>query len=147
MFTRRFSSVQSLSPVQLFVTLWTAARQASLSITDSWSLLKLRSIESVMPSNNLILCHPLLLLPSIFPSISIFSNESVLHTWGQRIAASASASVLPMNIQDWFPLDGLVWSPCSPGTLEDNTFLFFMALVYISPRKLKQFQWKYLANI
>ena len=72
------SLVQSLSPVQLFATPWTAASQASLSITNSQSLLKLMSIESVMPSNHLILCHPLLLLPSIFPSIKIFSNESVL---------------------------------------------------------------------
>ena len=71
------SSVQSLSHVQLFVTPWTAARQASLSITNSWSLLKLMSIESMMPSNHLILCHPLL-LPSIFPNIWVFSNESVL---------------------------------------------------------------------
>ena len=62
----------------LFVTPWTAARQASLSITNTWSLLKLMSIELVMPSNNLILCHPLLLLPSIFPSIRVFSNESVI---------------------------------------------------------------------
>ena len=61
------------------MTQWTAARQASLSITNSWSLIKLMSIESVMPSNHLILCHPLLLLPSIFPSIRVFSNESVLH--------------------------------------------------------------------
>ena len=75
----KFNSVQLLSRVQLFVTPWTAARQASLSITNSWSLLKLMSIESVMPSNHLILCHPLLLLPSIFPSIMFFSNESALH--------------------------------------------------------------------
>ena len=78
--TRRltlFSSVQSLSRVQLFATPWTAARQASLSITNSQSLLKLMSIKSVMPSNHLILCHPLLLLPSTFPSIRVFSNESV----------------------------------------------------------------------
>ena len=73
-----FSSVQSLSRVQLFATPWTKARQASLSITNSWSLLKLMSIESVMPSNYLILCCPLLLLPPIFPSIRVFSNESVL---------------------------------------------------------------------
>ena len=73
-----FSSVQSLSRVQLFLTPWTAARQASLSISNSRSLLKLLSIESVMPSNHLILCHPLLFLPSIFPSVSVFSNESVL---------------------------------------------------------------------
>ena len=71
-------SVQSLSHVQLFVTPWTAAHPASLSITNSWSLLKLMSIKSVMPSNHLILCHPLLFPPSIFPSIGVFSNESVL---------------------------------------------------------------------
>ena len=76
--TKHISSVQSFSHVQLFVTLWTAARQASLSITSSRSLLKLMSIESVMPSSHLILCRPLLLLPSIFPSIRVFSNESVL---------------------------------------------------------------------
>ena len=70
--------VQSLSCVRLFETPWTAACQASLSITNSWGLLKLTSIESVMPSNHLILCHPLLLSPSIFPSIRIFSNELVL---------------------------------------------------------------------
>ena len=71
-------SVQSLSHVQLLVTSWTAARQASLSITNSQSLLKLMSVESVMPSNHLILCRSLLLLPSIFPSIRVFSNESAL---------------------------------------------------------------------
>ena len=74
-----FQSVQSLSHVRLFVTLWTSARQASLSITNSQSLLKLMSIELVMPFNHLILCHPLLLPPSIFPSIRVFSDESVLH--------------------------------------------------------------------
>ena len=72
-------SVQSLSRVQLFATPWTAAHQASLSITNSQSLLKLMSVELVMPSNHLILCRPLLLLPSIFPSIRVFSNESALH--------------------------------------------------------------------
>ena len=72
------SSVQSLGHIRLFATPWTAARQASLSITNSRSLLKLMSIESVMPSNHLILCHPLLLLPSIFPSFKVFSNESAL---------------------------------------------------------------------
>ena len=75
--TWRFSSVQLLSCVRLFATPWTAARQASLSITNSRSLLKLMSIESLMPSNHLILCHPLLLFPSVFPSIRVFSNESV----------------------------------------------------------------------
>ena len=73
-----FSSVQSLSHIWLFATPWTTARQASLSITSSQSLLKLMSIESVMPSKHLILCHPLLLLPSVFPSIRVFANELVL---------------------------------------------------------------------
>ena len=72
------SSVQSLSCVRLFVTPWTVACQASLSITNSWSLFRLMSAESVMPSNHLILCRPLLFPPSIFPSIRVFSNESVL---------------------------------------------------------------------
>ena len=75
----QFSSVQSLSRVQLFATTWIAARKASLSITNSRSLLKLMSIESVMPSSHLILCHPLLLLPPIIPSIRVFSSESTLH--------------------------------------------------------------------
>ena len=75
----QFSSVQSLICVQLFATPWTVVRQASLSITNSQSLPKLMSIDSVMPSNHLILCHPLLLLPSIFPSIRVPSNESALH--------------------------------------------------------------------
>ena len=90
------SSVQSLSRVQLFETAWTAARQASLSITISQSSLKLTSIESVMPSNHLILCHPLLLLPSIFPSIRVFSNESVLYIrWPKDW--SFSSSISPSN--------------------------------------------------
>ena len=93
-------SVQLLSHVQLFAIPWTAASQVSLSITNSWSLLKLMSIESVMQSKHLILCCPLLLLPSIFPRIRVFSDES----GGQSIGASASVSVIPMNIQDWFPL-------------------------------------------
>ena len=106
----QFSSVQSLSRVQLFATPWTAAHQASLSITNFWSLLKLMSIESVMPSNHLIFCRPLLFLPSVFPGIRVFSNELVLHIRGQSIGVSASASVLPMNIQDWFPLGWTGWS-------------------------------------
>ena len=77
--TSRLQSVQLLSHVQLFATSWTAACQVTLSITNSWSLLKLMSIELVMPSIYLLLCRPLLLLPSIFPSIRVFSNESVLH--------------------------------------------------------------------
>ena len=105
----QFSSVQSLSHVQLFMTPWTAPCQASLSINNSQSLLKLMSIESVMPSNHLILCCPFLLLPSIFPSIRVFSNDSVLRISGQTIGVSASASVLPMNIQDWSPLGWTGW--------------------------------------
>ena len=105
---------QSLSRVRLFVTPWTAAPQAPPSFTISQSLLKLKSIESVMPSNHLILCHSLLLLPSIFPSIRVFSNESTLPTKWPKFAGSASASTLQMNIQDWFPLGltGLIplWS-------------------------------------
>ena len=89
--------VKLLSRVGLFATPWTAAHQASLSFAISQSLLKLMSIESVMPSNHLILCRPLL-LPSIFPSIKVFSNESAT-SGGQSTGASASASVLPMNIQ------------------------------------------------
>ena len=74
-----FSSVQSLSRFRLFATPWITARQASLSITNSWSVPKRMSIELVMPSNHLILCHPLLLLTSVFPSIQVFSNESAIH--------------------------------------------------------------------
>ena len=88
------SSVQSLSCVQLFATPWTAARQASLSTTNSPSLLKLMSIELVMPSNHLILCHPLLLLPSIFPSKRVFSNELVLYI---RWPKCWSFSISPSN--------------------------------------------------
>ena len=78
-----FVVVQSLSYVRLFATLWTVARQVPLSFTISRILLKLMSIESVRPSNHLILCHPLCLLPSVFPSIRVFSSESALHIWGQ----------------------------------------------------------------
>ena len=84
------------------VTPWTAACQASLSITNSWSPLKLLSIELVMPSNHLILCRPLLLC-SIFPSIRVFSSESALYIRCPSTRASVSSSVLPVNIQDWFP--------------------------------------------
>ena len=108
-----FSSVQSLTCVQLFATPWTTAHQALLSITNSWSLLKFMSIKSVMPSNHLILCYPLL-LPSVFPSIRVFSNESVITSGGQSIEVSASTSVLPVNKQDYFLYNWLVWSPCRP---------------------------------
>ena len=107
------SVVQSLSHVQLFATPWTIAHQASRSFTISWSSLKLMSVESVMPSNHLIFCHPLL-----FPAFKLSQNQrkiffflgfflmSQLFAWGsQSIGASASASVLPMNIQGLFPLE------------------------------------------
>ena len=96
--------VRSLSYVQLFATPCTAACQASLSITNSQRLLKLMSIVLVMPSSHLLLCHPLFLLHSIFPSIRVFSISQFFASGGQSIGASALASVLPMNIQDWFPL-------------------------------------------
>ena len=129
------SSVQSLSHVWLFVTPWITAHQASLSITNSQSLPKLVSIESVMPSSHLIVCRPLFLLPPISPSIRVFSNESTLRmrwpnfssclqsllasgsfpmsqlfAWGaQSIGVSVSTSVLPMNTQDWSPLEWTGW--------------------------------------
>ena len=87
-----------------FWTPWTAACQDSLTFTISQSLLKFMSIESVMPSNHLVLCRPLLLLPSSFPSIRVFPVSQLFTSGGQSIGASASASVLPMNIQGWFPL-------------------------------------------
>ena len=114
------SSVQSLSHVQLFATPWTAARQASLSITNSRSLLQLMAIELVMPSNHLILCRPLLLLPSMFPSIRVFSNESVVRIryWPKywsfrfRISPSSEYSGLISFKIDWFDL------PAVQGTLK-----------------------------
>ena len=103
-----FSSVQALSRVQFFATPRTAACQASLSITNSYSLLNLMSIELVMPSNHLILCRPLL-SPTIFPSIRVFSNVSSLHQVAKVLELPASTSVLPMNIQDWFPWGWTGW--------------------------------------
>ena len=103
------SSIQLLSREWLFATPWTAVHQASRSITNSWSLLKLMSIESMMPSNRLILCCPLLLPPSIFSSIRVFSDESVLCIRWPSNGVSPSASVLQMNIQDWFPLGWTSW--------------------------------------
>ena len=100
----QFSSVQLLGHVQFVAIPWIAACQASLSITNSWNLLKFMSIELVMPSNHLILCHPLLLLPSIFPSIRVFSIESVLHIKWPKYW-SFSFSISPFNeYSDWFPL-------------------------------------------
>ena len=138
---RLVSSVQSLSRVWLFVTPWTAARQASLCITNFQSFLELMSIESVMPSNHLILCHPLLLLPSIFPNIRVFSNESVLCIrWPKYWSFSFSISpfnecseLISFRI-DWlqhksfqwifrvdFLSDWLVWLPCSPRNSQESS--------------------------
>ena len=111
------SVVQSLSHVQLLATPWTAARQPSLSITNSWNLLKLTSIDSVMLYSHLILCCPLLLLPSIFPSIRVFSNESVLHirwpkywSFGFSLSAFNEYSVLISFRIDWFDLSAVQWT-------------------------------------
>ena len=110
-FQAQFSSVQLLSRVRLFVTPWTAAHQASLSITNSQSLLKLMSIESVMPSNHIILCRPLLLQPSVFPSIRVFSDESVLcirwpkyWSFSFSISPFSEYSVLISFRMDWLDL-------------------------------------------
>ena len=105
----QFSSVQLLSYVRLFATPWTAAHQASLYITNSLSLPKLTFIESLMPSNHLILCHPLLLLPSIFPESGSFQMSQFFTSNGQSIGVSASALVLPLNTQKWFPLGWTGW--------------------------------------
>ena len=100
----QFSLVQLLSRVWLFATTWIATHKASLSITNSTSLFKLMSIDSVTLFNHLILSHPLLLLLSIFPSIRVFTMSQSFELGGQCIGISASASVLPMNTQDRFPL-------------------------------------------
>ena len=109
LFHLQFSSVQSLSCVRLFATPCIAARQASLSITNSQSSLGLTSIESVMPSSHLILCRPLFLLPPIPPSIRVFSNESTLCVRWPKYWVSASASFLPKKSQDWSPLEWTGW--------------------------------------
>ena len=118
----QFSSVQSLSRLRLFATPWITAHQASLSITNSWNSLKLMSIELVMPSNHLILCHPLLLLPSTFPSIRVFSSESVLHImwptyWSFSFSLSPSNeySALISFAMDWLE------SPCGPRDSQESS--------------------------
>ena len=105
----QFNSVQSLSHVQLFVTPWITAHQASLPITNSRSSSKLMCIELVMPSSHLILCCPLLLLPPTPPSIRVFSNESTLRMRWPKYWSFASASVLPMSTQDWSALGRTGW--------------------------------------
>ena len=104
-----FGAVQWLSCVWLFATPWTTAHQASLSVTNSQSLLKLISTESVMPSNHLILCVPFSSRLQSFPASGSFPMSQLFASGGQSIGVSASASVLPMNIQDWFPLGWTGW--------------------------------------
>ena len=119
---RKNSVVQSLSCVQLFVTPWTAAHQSSLSFTISWSLLKLMSFELVMPSNHLILCCPLPLVLSVFPSIRVLSSESVLHIrwpkyWSFSFSISPSSEYSGLDfLEDW-----LVGSPCSPRDSQESS--------------------------
>ena len=117
----KFSSVQSLSRVQLCATPWTAARQASLSITNSQSPPKPMSIESVMPSNHLILCRPLILLPSIFPSIRVFLNEAALHIRWPKYW-SFSFNISPSNEHPGLiSLGCMVGSPCSPRDSQESS--------------------------
>ena len=142
------SSVQLLSRVLFFVTPWTAARQPSLSITNSWSLLKLMSVESVMPSNYFILCHPLLLLPSVFSSMRIFSNESVLHIrWPKYWSFSFS-----INHSNEY--SGLIsfrmdcWPPCSPRDSQESSptpqfkSINSLALSFLYGPTLTSIHWK-----
>ena len=106
----QFSSVQSLSSVRLFVTPWTAAGPGSLSITNSQSSLKLMSIRLVIPSNHLILCHPFSSHLQSFPASGSFPRSQFFVSGGQSTGVSVSASVLPMNIQNWFPLGLTAWN-------------------------------------
>ena len=154
LFLLQFSSVLSLSCVQLFATPWTATHQASLSITNSWSLLKLMSIKLVMPSNHLILCHPLLLLPSVFLSIRVFSSESLLHVrwpkhWSFSFSISPSSEysglILNRNIQyyDWLdlavqgPLQSLFQHHSSKASILQRSALFMVqpSQLYITTGK------------
>ena len=132
------SSVQSLSRVRLFATPWIAACQASLSITNSQSLLKLMFIESVILSNHLILCHPLLLLPSIFPASRSFQMSQLFASGGQSTGVSASASVIPMNTQDWSPLRWTGWISLQSKELIFESFTYMISYnptITISPPK------------
>ena len=142
--------LQPLIRVWLFGTPWIAARQTSLSFTISWSLLKFMSIESVMPSNPLILCRLLLLLSSVFPSIRVFSNESALHIRRPKDWSFSFNIVLPVNIQSWFPLGwtGLT-SLLSKGlsrvfsntTIQNHQFLV-LSLLYCSTLTSVHHYWK-----
>ena len=116
-----FVVVQSLSCVRLFVTPWTAAGQASLSFTICQSLVKLMSIDSVLPSNHLILCPPPASPALSLPSIRVFANESLFMSDGRRIGASSSASVFPVNIQGWFPLRLTGLTSCCPRDSQESS--------------------------
>ena len=118
------SVAQSLSHVRPFATPWITARQASLSITNCWSSPKFMIIESVIPSSHLILCRPLFLLPSMFPASESFPKSEVFASGGQSIGASASASILLMNIQGWFPSrwTGLISRVFSSTTVQKHPF-------------------------
>ena len=116
----KFSSVQLLSCVRLFETPWITACQASLSITNSWGLLKLMSIESVMPSSHLIVV-PFSSCPQSLPASGSFPMSQLFAGGGQSIAVSASASVLPMNPRTYLLQDGLVGSPCSPRDSQESS--------------------------
>ena len=135
----QFSSVQSLSRIWLFVTPWIAARQASLSITNSQSSLRLTSIELVMPSSHLILCRPPLLLPPSHPASESFPMSQLFAWGGQSTGVSALASVLPMNTRDWSPLGWTGWiSLKSKGlsrvfsntTVQKHQFFGFSLILY-----------------
>ena len=117
----QFSSVKLLSHVRLFVTPWTAARQATLSITNSWSILKLMSIESVMPFNHLILCHPLLFPTSIFPSIRVFSNVSSSHQVAKLLELQLQHQSFQWIFRTDFLYNGLVGSPRSPRDSQESS--------------------------
>ena len=141
----QFSSVRLLSRVRLFATPWTAAHQTSLSISNSWSLLKLRSIDSVRPSNHLILCHPLLLEPSIIPSIRVFSNESALcirwpKYWSFSFSISPSNEYLGLIsfTMDWFgplavqgPLKSLLQHHSSKASILQHSAFFIVQLSHL----------------
>ena len=117
---KQLSSVHLVSHVRVFATPWTESRQASLSITNTWSLFKLMATESVMPSNHLIFCVLFSSRLQSFPASGSFPMSQFFTSGGQSIGVSASASVLPMNIQDWFSL-GLVGSPCSPRDSQESS--------------------------
>ena len=147
-FHTKFSSVQALSRVQLLVTPWTPAHHTSLSITNSQSLLKLMSIESVMSSNHLILCHPLFLLPCIFPSIRVFSSESVLYircpkywSFSFSISLSSEYSGLLFIRIDWYDLAVLgTLKSLLPTTVEKHQF--FSTQLYSTMLKSIHNYWK-----